>query len=54
MPAGVGVVQKLDLLAAHGVAIAVVLVISVVITLVVTVATFLVINRLITRGRSTP
>jgi putative effector of murein hydrolase LrgA (UPF0299 family) len=54
VPAGVGVVQKLDLLAAHGIAIAAVLAISVVITLLVTVATFLVINRLMTRGRSTP
>jgi holin-like protein len=54
VPAGVGVVQKLDLLAQHGLAIAAVLAISVVITLLVTVATFLVINRLMTRGRSTP
>lgn len=52
IPAGVGVVQKLDLLAEHGAAIAGVLAISVVITLLVTVATFLVINRVMTRGRS--
>jgi holin-like protein len=54
VPAGVGVVQKLDLLAEHGVAIAAVLAISVVITLLVTVATFLVASRLLARGRSRP
>lgn len=51
IPAGVGVVQRLDLLAEHGVAIAGVLAISVVITLLVTVGTFLVIGRLMARGR---
>jgi holin-like protein len=50
IPAGVGVVQKLDLLAEHGVAILLVLAVSVVITLLVTVATFLIANRLMTRG----
>ena len=50
IPAGVGVVQKLDLLAEHGVAILLILAISVVITLLVTVATFLVANHLMTRG----
>jgi holin-like protein len=54
VPAGVGVVQKLDLVAAHGIAVAAVLVVSVVVTLLVTVATFLVANRLITRGRGAP
>src|SRR6202171_4146707 len=52
VPAGVGVVQKLDLIAEHGVAIAAVLAISVVLTLLVTVATFLVASRLLARGRS--
>ncbi|MDB5567640.1 MAG: CidA/LrgA family protein, partial [Tardiphaga sp.] len=52
VPAGVGVVQKLDLLAEHGLAIAAILAISVVITLLVTVATFLIANRLMTRGKS--
>lgn len=51
VPAGVGVVQNLDLLAQRGIAIAVVLAASVVVTLLVTVATFLIISRLITRGR---
>jgi holin-like protein len=46
IPAGVGVVQKLDLLAAHGIAIITVLAISVVVTLLATVATFLVASRL--------
>jgi putative effector of murein hydrolase LrgA (UPF0299 family) len=54
VPAGVGVMQKLDLVAAHGIAVAVVLVISVVVTLLVTVATFLVASRLMARGRSAP
>jgi holin-like protein len=45
VPAGVGVVQKLDLLAEHGIAIIAVLAISVVVTLLATVATFLVTNR---------
>lgn len=51
IPAGVGVVQRLDLLAEHGVAIAGVLAISVVITLLVTVGTFLVITRVMARSR---
>ena len=51
VPAGVGVVQNLDLLAQRGVAIALVLAASVVVTLLVTVGTFLVINRLMVRGR---
>ncbi|MET0710665.1 MAG: CidA/LrgA family protein [Tardiphaga sp.] len=54
VPAGVGVVQKLDLLAEHGVVIAVVLAISVLVTLLVTVGTFLVVGRLMTRKRATP
>ena len=54
VPAGVGVVQKLDLIAEHGIAVAAVLAISVVVTLLVTVATFLVASRLMARGRGTP
>jgi putative effector of murein hydrolase LrgA (UPF0299 family) len=54
VPAGVGVVQRLDLVAEHGVAIAAVLAISVVLTLLVTVATFLIASRLLARGRSAP
>jgi holin-like protein len=54
VPAGVGVVQKLDLVAQHGIAIAGVLVISVVVTLLVTVATFLVASRLMARGGRAP
>jgi putative effector of murein hydrolase LrgA (UPF0299 family) len=50
IPAGVGVVQKLGLLAEHGVAILLVLAASVVITLLVTVAAFLLASRLLTRG----
>jgi putative effector of murein hydrolase LrgA (UPF0299 family) len=53
VPAGVGVIQQLDLVAVHGVAIAAVLAGSVVITLLVTVATFLLAVRLMTRfGRA--
>ena len=54
VPAGVGVVQKLDLLAEHGVAILLILAVSVVVTLLVTVATFLVASRLMTRGEERP
>ncbi|HXL31524.1 MAG TPA: CidA/LrgA family protein [Bradyrhizobium sp.] len=52
VPAGVGVMQKLDVVADHGIAIAAVLAISVALTLLVTVATFLVASRLLARGRS--
>ena len=54
IPAGVGVVQKLDLLAEHGIAILAILAVSVIITLLVTVATFLVANRVMTRGEEKP
>jgi len=49
VPAGVGVIQQLDLVAAHGVAIAAVLAGSVLITLAVTVATFMLAVRLLAR-----
>src|ERR1700688_2559510 len=51
VPAGVGVVQKLDLIVDHGIAFLGVLAISVLITLLVTVATFLLASRLMTRGQ---
>jgi holin-like protein len=54
VPAGVGVVQKLDLIAAHGLAIVAVLAVSVVITLLVTVATFLLASRLMARKGRAP
>jgi holin-like protein len=54
VPAGVGVVQKLDLVAQHGIAIAAVLAISVIVTLLATVATFLAASRLMTRDRRAP
>jgi holin-like protein len=47
VPAGVGVVQKLDLLAEHGVAIVLVLALSVVVTLLATVLTFRLVSRLL-------
>lgn len=50
VPAGVGVVQYLDLIAAEGTAIVVTLVVSTLITLVVTVATFRLVKRLTGRG----
>jgi holin-like protein len=50
VPAGVGVMQKLDVVADHGIAIAAILAISVVVTLLVTVATFLAASRLLARG----
>jgi putative effector of murein hydrolase LrgA (UPF0299 family) len=52
--AGVGVVQKLDLIAAHGLAVVAVLAASVVITLLVTVATFLLASRLMARKGRAP
>ena len=54
VPAGVGVVQKLDLIADHGIAFLAVLAISVMLTLLVTVTTFLLVSRLISRGRDKP
>jgi putative effector of murein hydrolase LrgA (UPF0299 family) len=54
VPAGVGVVQKLDLVAEHGIAFLGVLAISVMVTLLVTVATFLAASRLMDRGRKPP
>jgi holin-like protein len=54
IPAGVGVVQKLDLLAEHGIAILAILAVSVIITLLVTVATFRVANRFLARGQEEP
>jgi putative effector of murein hydrolase LrgA (UPF0299 family) len=47
VPAGVGVVQKLDLLAAYGIAIVLVLALSVIITLLATVLTFRLVSRLL-------
>jgi putative effector of murein hydrolase LrgA (UPF0299 family) len=54
VPAGVGVVQKLDLIAEHGVAVAAILAVSVIVTLLVTVATFLLASRLVARWRGAP
>jgi holin-like protein len=54
VPAGVGVVQKLDLIVDHGIAFLGVLVISVLTTLLVTVATFLFASRLLGRREDTP
>jgi holin-like protein len=54
VPAGVGVVQKIDLIVDHGVAFLGVLVVSVLITLLVTVTTFIVASRLTTRGEKSP
>ncbi|MFX4805966.1 CidA/LrgA family protein [Acinetobacter baumannii] len=54
MPAGVGVVQKLDLLAEHGVAILVILAVSVIVTLLATVATFVAASSLLSREEETP
>ena len=54
VPAGVGVVQKLDLIAEHGIAIIMILAVSVLVTLLVTVTTFLAASRLVARRRSAP
>lgn len=47
VPAGVGVIQQLDMITTHGIAIMLVLAGSVLITLVVTVVTFVVVARLL-------
>ena len=54
VPAGVGVVKKLDLVAEHGIAFLGVLAISVLVTLLVTAATFLLASRLMARGGKPP
>jgi holin-like protein len=51
IPAGVGVVQKLDVVADHGLATAILLAASVTVTLIATVAAFLVTDKLIARAR---
>lgn len=53
VPAGVGIVQFLDVLRDEGAAIALVLAVSVIATLAVTVATFLIVSRVVQtrRGR---
>jgi putative effector of murein hydrolase LrgA (UPF0299 family) len=45
VPAGVGVVQRVDVLKDHGIGLAIALVVSTVLTLVVTVGTFLLATR---------
>ncbi len=52
VPAGAGVVQKLDLLAAHGIAVIVILALSVVMTLLATVLTFRLVSRLLRSERT--
>src|SRR3984893_13627677 len=54
VPAGVGVLHKLALIAAHGIAIIAVLAVSVLVTLLTTVATFLAASRLLARERGEP
>ncbi len=46
VPAGVGIVGRLDVLAAHGLALALVVVVSVLATLAATALTFVVVSRL--------
>ena len=47
VPAGVGVLQRLDVIAAHGIALAMALVVSTILALVATAATFIAASRLI-------
>ncbi|CAO4138740.1 CidA/LrgA family protein [Methylorubrum aminovorans] len=49
VPAGVGIVGRLDVLASHGLALAVVLLVSVTLTLAATVLTFVAVSRLLDR-----
>ncbi|MBN9042062.1 MAG: hypothetical protein BGP05_09275 [Rhizobiales bacterium 62-47] len=51
VPAGVGVVQQLDLVTDHGIGIFVILVLSAVVTLVVTSLAFVATSRLLARRR---
>jgi holin-like protein len=53
VPAGVGVVQRLDVLTAHGPALAAALVVSTLAALAATAGTFLLVARLMERGRGT-
>jgi putative effector of murein hydrolase LrgA (UPF0299 family) len=53
VPAGVGVVQHLDLVSSHGVAIFLILALSAIITLAVTAAAFIATARLLDRRRGT-
>ena len=53
VPAGVGVVQHLDLVSSHGVAIFVILALSAIITLIVTAVAFIVTSKLLDRWRGT-
>jgi putative effector of murein hydrolase LrgA (UPF0299 family) len=52
VPAGVGVVQQLDLIAQHGLIIFAILAASVLVTLLVTAGTFLLASRLLLRWRN--
>ncbi|MGY3131879.1 holin-like protein [Bradyrhizobium sp. USDA 4501] len=54
IPAGVGVVQKLDLLAEHGIAVLVILAVSVIVTLLATVATFVAASSLLSSEEERP
>jgi holin-like protein len=54
IPASVGVVQRLDVLAEYGIGLAVALVVSTFVTLVVTVVTFVVVSRLSGSSMETP
>ncbi|GJE25367.1 CidA/LrgA family protein [Methylobacterium organophilum] len=49
VPAGVGIVGRLDVLAANGLSLAIVLLVSVAATLTATVATFVWVSRLVAR-----
>ncbi len=50
VPAGVGIVQYLDLFAEHGIALAASLLFSTLVTLIVTVAVFLLVKKLVSRS----
>jgi holin-like protein len=52
VPAGVGVFGRLDVFRAHGFALAAILLVSTLCALVATAATFLLVSRLVDRGRS--
>jgi putative effector of murein hydrolase LrgA (UPF0299 family) len=54
VPAGVGVVQQLNLIQQHGIAIFIILALSAFVTLAVTVSVFILANRVVSKRRRTP
>jgi holin-like protein len=54
VPAGAGIVGRLDVLAVHGIALAVVVLVSTVTTLAATALTFVVVSRWLAKPKARP